>query len=93
MLLLLIALFSGAGCFLILCNVMRVPKRKTVRAVQNLAKRQKKKTNTMDMVLDDAAIWLSKYIWMNEYKRMQLLSDLQTARILTTPPLKRCPVG
>lgn len=81
----IITLCFGVGCFLILCNVMRVPKIKTVRAVQNVAKRQKKKSKTIDMILDDAAIWLSKYIRMNEYKRMQLLSDLQTARILTTP--------
>ncbi len=83
----LIGILIGIGVFLIISDFFRIPYIKTRKAVSNLSKRQKKKTSTIDLWLRDFAIWISKKIWINEYKRMQLLSDLQTANLNITPEL------
>ncbi|MFA6730586.1 MAG: hypothetical protein WC152_00880 [Candidatus Izemoplasmatales bacterium] len=77
----------GFGIFLIAADLARIPLFKTSKAVTHLSKRQKKKTPSLELWLKDLALWLSKRLRLNEYKRMQLLSDLQTANMNITPEL------
>ena len=81
----LIALLIGVGFYLLAADRYEIPFIKTSKAMKNLSQRQKKKTSTIDVWLGSLAQWLSKYIPLNEYKRMKLESDLQTAEMNITP--------
>lgn len=83
----LIASLVGIGLFLITADLARVPLIKTSKAMTTLSKKQKKKTSSLELWLRDLAVWISKRLKLNEFKRMQLLWDLQTANINITPEL------
>lgn len=83
----LFGVLTGIGLFFILCDIFRIPYIKTSKAISNLSKRQNKKTSSIELWLRDFSTWLSKRIRINEYKRMHLLSALQTANLNITPEL------
>jgi len=83
----IIASLIGLGIFFITADLAQVPLIKTSKAATHLSKRQKKKTTNLELWLRDLAVWISKRLRLNEYKRMQLLSDLQTANMNITPEL------
>lgn len=83
----LIAISFSLGLFLILADRFRVPYLVTSKAVNNLNKKHKKKTGTVEIWLGSLAMWLSKHIRINEYKRMQLLTDLKSAGISLSPEM------
>ena len=80
------ALF-GVGLFLILADTLRVPFLASSTAAGNLAKRQKQKTGTLEIWLHDLAMWISKRLRLNEYKRMQLETDLKSAGMNLSPEM------
>jgi Flp pilus assembly protein TadB len=77
----------GVGLFLILADTMRVPFLTSSKAAGNLAKRQKQKTGTIEIWLRDLAQWISKRLRLNEYKRMQLETDLKSAGMNISPEM------
>lgn len=77
----------AVGLFLICADYFRVPLLSTSKASNNLAKRQNQKTGTLDIWLGDLAMWISKKLRLNEYKRMQLQTDLQSAGISLSPEM------
>ena len=83
----LIGSIFGVGLFLILADFFRVPFFKTSKAINNVAKRQKKKTSTLDIWLGDLAMWISKRLRINEFKRMQLETDLRSAGVNLSPEM------
>ena len=96
----IVGVFVAVGVFLILCDIKRVPFMKTSKTIKNLSKRQKAGTGVFEIWARDLAAWLSRFVRINEYKRLQLVSDLQTAGVDITPELhtakafvKAVPVG
>ena len=83
----LIAAMAAFGIALILLDVFRVPTYAVSKATHNLGKRQKKKTNPLEIWLREIANWLSGKLRLNEYKRLQLESDLKTADMTMTPEM------
>lgn len=83
----LIAISFSLGLFLILADRFRVPYLVTSKAVNDLNKKHKRKTGTLEIWLGSLAMWLSKHIRINEYKRMQLLTDLKSAGISLSPEM------
>ena len=83
----LIGSFFGVGLFLILADCFRVPFFKTSKAINSLAKRREKKTSTLDIWLGDLAMWISKRLRINEFKRMQLEIDLRSAGVNMSPEM------
>ena len=81
----LIGALFGVGLFLIFADYFRVPFFRTSKAINNLGKRQRKKTSTLDIWLGDLAMWLSKRLRLNEFKRMQLEIDLRSAGVNLSP--------
>ena len=77
----------GVGLFLVLADALRVPFFATSTAAGNLAKRQKQKTGTLEIWLHDLAMWISKRLRLNEYKRMQLETDLKSAGMNISPEM------
>lgn len=83
----IIGALLGVGLFLVLADCFRVPFFATSKAAGNLAKRQKKKTSTIEIWLQDLAMWISKRLRLNEYKRMQLETDLKSAGMNISPEM------
>ena len=83
----LIGASFALGIYLILADYLRLPFFTTSKSLNNLAVRQKKKTSSIDIWLKDFAIWISRHIRMNEYRRMQLQIDLQSAGITLSPEM------
>lgn len=83
----IIIMLISTGIFFVVADFARIPLIKTSKAFHSLSKRQKKKTNNIELWLKDLATWVSKHLKINEYKRMQLLSDLKTANMNITPEL------
>lgn len=69
----------GVGVFFIIADLMKMPYIKTSKAISNLSKRQNKKTSTVELWLKDLSAWIARHLKLNECRRMQLVSDLQTA--------------
>ena len=83
----LIGALFGVGLFLIFADYFRVPFFRTSKAINNLGKRQRKKTSTLDIWLGDLAMWLSKRLRLNEFKRMQLEIDLRSGGVNLSPEM------
>ncbi len=81
----IIGALCGIGLFFILADIRRIPHTKTSGAVMNLSKSQKGKSHGLDVWLGGFAAWLSKHMRINEYKRIQLESDLKTAQMDLSP--------
>ena len=83
----LIGLFFGIGLYLILADYFRVPYFATSKAHNNLAHRQEKKTSSLDVWLGDLAVWMARHIKLNDYKKIQLQTDLRSAGITLSPEM------
>ena len=81
----LIGICFGVGLYLLLADYFRIPSLATSKAYNNLAKRQEKKTSTLDIWLGDLAAWISRHIKLKEYRREQLITDLRSAGISLSP--------
>ena len=82
-----IGMLLGTGVFFILADYIRIPLFASSKAANSLAKRQKTKTSTIELWLKGLAIWISKHLRLNEYKRLQLQIDLQSAGISLSPEM------
>lgn len=87
MLQVIIGVLCGIGLFFVIADLKHIPYVKTSKAVENISKKKKDKTSTLDIWLKGIATGLSKKIKLNEFKRSQLESDLKTAKIDITPEM------
>ena len=82
-----VGILIGIGIYLILADRLRIPYIRTSKAINNLAKAQKEKTSTIDVWLTSLASLFAKHIHMNEFRKMQLTSDLRTAQMNISPEM------
>lgn len=82
-----VGVLIGIGIYLILADRLRIPYIRTSKAINNLAKAQKEKTSTVDVWLTSLASLFAKHIHMNEFRKMQLTSDLRTAQMNISPEM------
>lgn len=68
---------------MILCDVFKIPVLQTTKMMISFY--QDEKVYKLDILLNELANKLSKYITINEYKRKKLLATLKTADINSTP--------
>ena len=81
----LIATIAAVGLGFILSDVFKIPKYPVSKAMTILGKRQKKKTNPLDIWLGDLANFIASRMKLNEYKRLQLKVDLDSADMTVSP--------
>ena len=81
----LIAVVAAIGLGFILSDIFRIPKYPVSKAITALGKRQKKKTNPLDIWLGDLANRIADKLKLNEYKRLQLKADLDSADMTVSP--------
>ena len=82
-----IGVLFGTGLYMILADYFKIPYISTSKAVSNMVKHRKAKASFIDIWLNDAAIWLSKRLRLNEYRRMQIEMDLHSAGISLSPEM------
>ncbi len=81
----LIGVTFAFGLGYILADVFKIPKYPVSKAVSSLGKRQKNKTNPLDIWLGDLANLIASKLKLNEYKRLQLKVDLESADMTVSP--------
>lgn len=77
----------GIACFLILCDIFKIPLRKTVKSVMGLESQMYEGQSKINTGLENIAVWLSKIIKINDYKRSQMESDIRASRMDITPEM------
>ena len=83
----LISIALSIGMYLILADLFKLPYYKTSKAIMSLSKWQKEKSSDLEMWLKSIAVFISKHLRLNDFKKAQLESDLQIARIDLTPEM------
>ena len=81
----LIAAIAAIGLGCILADVFKIPKYPVSKAITSLGKRKNKKTNPLDIWLGDLANLIASKLKLNEYKRLQLKIDLESADRTLSP--------
>lgn len=82
--LLFIILFA-VGLFLIVADVMNLPRLATGKAMLLASSKQKDKVKGLDALINSWAVKISKYIPMDDYKKNRMKSTLRAANIQKTP--------
>lgn len=79
------AVLLAFGLFFVLADTLKLPTVKVSKAVLNAGKQDKKLSRTLETLLFDVAIRLSKFIHMDEYKKNRLKNILKASGIKMTP--------
>ena len=79
------ACFLGAGLYLILADLLKVPTLATTKAVVAVTRREKKKTKSLEAVIFDLAVKLSRYIRFSDYTKRKMKATLKSADISLSP--------
>ena len=81
----IISAIAAIGLAFILADVFKIPKYPVSKAITSLGKRKNKKTNPLDIWLGDLANLIASKLKLNEYKRLQLKIDLESADMTLSP--------
>jgi flagellar protein FlaJ len=84
---LLFGVLLGLGLFFIAADLLKLPTLATEKAMMLAGKQAKSKPKTIDTLLHSAAVKLSKYIPMDEYKKSRMANVLSAAGFSETPEL------
>ncbi len=83
----LFGILLAAGLFFIAADLLRLPTLATQKAMLAMGKQAKSKPKFTDTLLQGAAVRLSRYIRMDEYKKIRVRNVLSAAGLNTTPEL------
>lgn len=84
---LLFGVLLGLGLFFIAADLLKLPTLAAEKAMLLAGKQAKSKPKTIDTLLHSAAVKLSKYIPMDEYKKSRMTNVLSAAGFSQTPEL------
>ena len=73
------------GAYLIICDFFKIPTLSFSKTARNIIYIGKNESNIFNSWKSDLAAWLSRYIHINEYKKLQLETDLKCAGLNCTP--------
>ena len=77
--------FCGFGLGFILSDVFRIPKYPVSKAIKSLGKRKNKQISRLEIWLGDFSNLIASKLRLNEYKRLQLKADLESADMTLSP--------
>ncbi len=83
----LFGVLLAAGLFFIAADLLRLPSLATQKAMLAAGKQARTKTKTVDALLQNAAVRLSRFIHMDEYKWGRMKNVLSAAGLNMTPEL------
>jgi Flp pilus assembly protein TadB len=79
------SILFAAGIYLVLADVLKVPTLATTKAVISVTRREKKQAKSLEAVIFDLAVKLSRFIKINDYKKRKMTSTLKSADINLSP--------
>lgn len=82
---LLVSAFCGFGLGFILSDVFRIPKYPVSKAIKSLGKRKNKQISRLEIWLGDFSNLIASKLRLNEYKRLQLKADIESADMTLSP--------
>lgn len=83
----LFGVLLSAGLFFIAADLLHLPTLATQKAMLSAGKQAKAKPKTTDALLRNAAVRLSRYIRMDEYKKSRMVNVLSAAGLSDSPEL------
>lgn len=84
-LILLFGILLAVGLFLVLADILKLPRLATNKAMLTATKQQKEQTKNIEALLNGWAVVLAKYIPMDEYKKHRMKNTLHAAGMNQTP--------
>jgi Flp pilus assembly protein TadB len=79
------ACLFAAGAYFIIADLMKVPTLAATKAVIAVTRREKKQAKSLEAVIFDLAVKLSKYIKFGDYKKRKMAATLKSADISLSP--------
>ena len=83
----LFGVLLGLGLFFIAADLLRLPKLATQKAMLEAGKQARPKAKSLDTMLHNTAVKLSRFIRMDEYKKSRMARVLAAAGLSVTPEL------
>lgn len=85
LILLVFGILFAMGSYLLMAQLFKIPTFKQTKAILNMGKTKKKQVKDSDAMILDVAMWVSKWIKLEEHKRKKISSVLTSAQISMTP--------
>jgi len=73
------------GTYMIMADFLKLPDIRASKVVLSVSKREKKKTQNIDLFILELSVKFSKFIKLNDYKKRKLIAILKSAEINLTP--------
>ena len=83
--LLLAGMGLALGLYILLANILKLPRIAVTKAVLNATRQDEKQTKILEVLVFDLSSKLANYIRLEEYKKRKLTSTLRSAGIKLTP--------
>ena len=83
--LLLAGMGLALGLYILLANILKLPRMAVTKAVLNVIRQDKKQTKILEVLVFDLSSKLANHIRLEEYKKRKLTSTLRSAGIKLTP--------
>ena len=83
--LLLAGMSLAVGLYILLANILKLPRIAVTKAVLNVLRQDKKQTKILEVLVFDLSSKLGNHIRLEEYKKRKLTSTLRSAGIKLTP--------
>lgn len=83
--LVLFGLLFGLGVFLIELDLFKLPTRRATKVILAIDKKQKKKSKSFDVLINQISIKFSKWIRLSEYEKRKKSARLKSAGIKLSP--------
>ena len=75
----------AVGLYILLANILKLPRIAVTKAVLNAARQDEKQTKILEVLVFDLSSKLANYIRLEEYKKRKLSSTLRSAGIKLSP--------
>ena len=79
------ACMFGIGLYFVAADLLKVPTLATTKAVIAVTSREKKQAKSLEAIIFDLAVRLSKYIKLGDYKKRKMTATLKSADITLAP--------
>jgi hypothetical protein len=79
------AVFLAIGLYMILADLLKLPSRRSLKAVSTVDKREKKKSKNFEVFINEISMKVGKLIKLTDYNKRKLSATLKSASINLAP--------
>jgi len=73
------------GLYMIVADLLKLPTRRTTKAIATVDKREKKKSKNLDVMINEISMKVGKFIKLTDYNKRKLTATLKSAEIKLSP--------